>query len=186
MYDLIIIGGGPAAMSAAIYAARRKLKTAIIAQSFGGQMNEGYIIENYLGPYGTPGPALVKKFVWHLKIYKKDLDIKEGETVLDVDCKNGDKEVKTNKNIYQTKSLLIATGKVERKLDIPGAKEFEGKGITYCATCDAPLFSNKDVAVVGAGDAGTDTVHQLLKYANKIYWLNKYEKPVGTNKALAE
>lgn len=187
VYDLIIIGGGPAAMSAAVYAARRKLKTAILAKEFGGQMNEGYVIENYLGPYGTPGPALVKKFVWHLNIFKKELDIKEGERVQQISgCDQIVKNVKTDKNEYEAKTIIIATGKSDKKLDIPGAKEFEGKGITYCATCDAPMFKDKTVAVVGAGDSGIDTVHQLLDYASKIYWLNKYAEVRGENKALGE
>lgn len=187
MYDLIIIGGGPAAMSAAVYAARRKLKTAIIAKEFGGQMNESYAIENYLGPYGTPGPALAKKFIWHLNIFKKSLEIKEGETVKQISgCDQNTKVVKTDKEEYQTKTIIIATGKAERKLDIPGAAEFDGKGITYCATCDAPLFSGKTVAVVGAGDSGIDTVHQLLNYATKIFWLSKYKEPTGNQKETSQ
>jgi len=181
IYDLIIIGGGPAAMSAGIYAARRKMRTAIIAQAFGGQMNASYVIENYLGPYGTPGPDLAKKFIWHLNVYKKDLDIKEGETVKKISgCETFEKTVITDKGEYKTKSIIIATGKIERKLDIKGAEEFERKGVTYCATCDAPLFKDKTVAVVGAGDSGIDTVDQLTHYASKIYWLNKYEQPKGT------
>lgn len=174
-------------MSAAIYAARRKLKTAIIAKEFGGQMNEGYVIDNYLGPYGTPGPALVKKFVQHLNIFKKELDIKEGESVAQIsNCQTKKKAVKTDRAEYQTKTIIIATGKTERKLDIPGATEFSGRGITYCATCDAPLFAGKIVAVVGAGDSGIDTVHQLLDYATKIYWLNKYQDPTGNQQELAQ
>ncbi len=187
VYDLIIIGGGPAAMSAAVYAARRKLKTALIAKQLGGQMNEGYVIENYLGPYGTPGPALAKKFIWHLNIFKKELEIKEGEKVQQISgCDSSVKIVETDREEYKTKTVIIATGKSEKKLDIPGAKEFEGKGITYCATCDAPMFSGKIVAVVGAGDSGIDTVHQLLSYTSKIYWLNKYAEIKGENKTLGE
>lgn len=186
-YDLIIIGGGPAAMSAGVYAARRKMKTALIAKDFGGQLNEGYVIENYLGSFGTPGIDLAKKFTDHLNIFKKALDVKEGEIVQQItNCPKKIKTVKTNKAEYQTKTIVVATGKTGKRLLVPGAEEFEGKGITYCATCDAPLFKDKIVAVVGAGDSGIDTVHQLLNYAQKIYWLNKYEEPKGTQKTLAE
>jgi len=194
-YDLIIIGGGPAAMSAAIYAARKKTRTLLIAKNFGGQMMEGYQIENYLGVPGLLGSDLTRKFVEHLKKFETsssqgifDLEIKEGETVTNVKTASGsgEFEVHSDRGIYMTKSIIVATGRVERKLDVPGAKEFEGKGISYCATCDAPLFRDKIVAVIGAGDSGQDTVWQLTKYASKVYLLNRYDELRGDDKELQE
>jgi thioredoxin-disulfide reductase len=200
-YDLIIVGGGPAAISAAIYAARKQLKTLLLTREFGGQLMEGYKIENYLGYWAISGVELVQKFVEHLKRFDKkasqgnfDLEIKEGETVLSIKLKKneGDKgeskifDTQSDKENYQSKAIIIATGKSERKLEIPGAKEFEGKGISYCATCDAPIFRDKIVAVIGAGDAGQDTVWQLTKYASKIYLLNRYNDLRGDDKELRE
>ncbi|PIQ75642.1 MAG: hypothetical protein CO001_03920 [Candidatus Portnoybacteria bacterium CG_4_8_14_3_um_filter_40_10] len=201
IYDLIIIGGGPAAISAAIFAARKQLKTLLLTREFGGQLMEGYKIENYLGYWAISGVELVQKFVEHLKRFDKkasqgdfDLEIKEGETVLSIRLKQneGDEresknfDAQSNKENYQGKAIIIATGKSERKLEIPGAKEFEGKGISYCATCDAPIFRDKIVAVIGAGDAGQDTVWQLTKYASKIYLLNRYDELRGDDKELRE
>jgi len=223
VYDLIIIGGGPAAMSAGIYGARKKLKTLLLAKELGGQqMIESYQMENYLGYYQISGVELVQKFIEHLKKFEKkesagnyDLEIKEGESVFRIEKippnlpRNkfgagslkreepfslpplqkggwGGFSVYTEKNQYQTKTIIIATGKRQRILDVPGAKQFEGKGITYCATCDAPLFNDKIVAVVGAGDAGQDTAWQLVQYAKKVYIINKYPELRGSNVALSE
>lgn len=188
MYDLIIIGGGPAALSAGIYAARKKINILLLTESFGGQMMKAPLVENYLGVTDLPGFELVQKFVGHLK--KFEVKIKEGETVENIQEINPVRneisnrvysektqrsfKIKTNKNIYQAKTIIIATGKSAKELDVPGGKEFMGKGIVYCATCDAPLFSEKTVAVVGAGDAGMDTAWQLTRYADKIYIINKY------------
>lgn len=200
-YDLIIVGGGPAAISAAIYAARKQLKTLLLTKEFGGQLMEGYKIENYLGYWAISGVELVQKFVEHLKRFGKkasqgnfDLEIKEGETVRSIKLKqnkgggeeSGIFDVQSDKENYQSKAVVIATGKSERKLDIPGAKEFEGRGISYCATCDAPLFRDKIVAVIGAGDSGQDTAWQMTKYASKIYLLNRYDELRGDDKNLRE
>ena len=184
IYDLIIIGGGPAAMSAGIYAARKKINTLIITKNIGGQAIEAYEVENYLGVSGLMGTDLVKKFSEHLK--KFVTDIKEGEIVETIEKAEQNFTVKTNKNAYQSKSIIIASGKSPRELDVPGAKEFAGKGIVYCATCDAPLFKNKTVAIVGAGDAGVDTAWQLTQYADKIYLINKYADLRGDDLTLQE
>jgi len=206
-YDLIIIGGGPAAITAGIYAARAKLKTLLIAKNFGGQLIESWHIDNYPAVPEISGVDLLQKFVGHLKQYEKsasgggfDLEIKEGLMVKNIkqsgppssresrDSGEASEnfEVYANSSVFETKTIIIATGKTERKLDIPGAKEFEGKGISYCATCDAPIFGDKIVAVIGAGDAGQDTAWQLTKYASKIYLLNRYNEMRGDDKALQE
>ncbi|MFH0852749.1 MAG: FAD-dependent oxidoreductase [bacterium] len=194
MYELIIIGGGPAAMSAAIYAARKKMKTLLVAYNFGGQMMEGYKIDNYLGLPGLLGIDLTQKFMEHLKKFEKngsdgifELEAKDGETIKNIKVsENGEFEAYSDKGKYSAKAMIIATGRAERKLNVPGAKEFEGKGISYCATCDAPLFNDKIVAVIGAGDAGQDTAWELTKYAKKVYLLNRYDELRGDDKQLQE
>lgn len=184
MYDLIIIGAGPAGLSAAIYAVRKKLNILVLAQAVGGQVTEAHEVENYLGIPGLLGIELVEKFKNHAK--KINIEIKEGPEVKKIIPLKDGFEVRAISDTWQTKALIIATGKRYRKLEIPGAKEFEGKGITYCATCDAPLFRGKNVAVVGGGDAGQDTAWQLTQYASKIYLLNRYPELRGDDRQMQE
>ena len=190
IYDLIIVGGGPAGITAGIYAARKKIKTLLLAKQLGGQPTEAWQIENYPGFESILGVDLAKKFVDHLNKFKNDIEIKGGETVCAVQPlrepfsesppENGSRsndalfEVATDKNKYQTRSIIIASGVLPRKLGISGEEEFKNKGVVYCATCDAPLFKNKIVSVVGAGNSGLDAALQLTKYASKIYLFNKY------------
>lgn len=175
IYDLIIIGGGPAAMSAGIYAARKKIKTLLIAKELGGQPKEAWEIENYLGFEKILGIDLAQKFAGHLKKFSQDIEIKEGENAEKIaKSANNGFEVNVGKNTYQAKAIIVATGSSPRKLNIPGEEKFLGKGVVFCATCDAPLFAGKDVAVVGAGNSGMDAALQLTKYAKKIYLINKY------------
>jgi thioredoxin-disulfide reductase len=175
IYDLIIIGGGPAGISAGIYAARKKIKTLLIAKQLGGQPAEAWEIENYLGFEKISGVDLAQKFAEHLKKFSADIKIKEKESV-DKIIKNASNEFEINagKNIYQTKTIIVATGSSPRRLNIPGEENFIGRGVVFCATCDAPIFSGKSVAVIGAGNSGMNAVLQLTKYAKKIYLINKY------------
>lgn len=190
IYDLIIIGGGPAGITAGIYAARKKIKSLLLAKQLGGQPTEAWQIENYPGFESILGVDLAKKFVDHLNKFKSDIEIKEGENVCaiqnirepfsDKSAENDSRtvalpfEVTTDKNKYQTKSVIIASGLSPKKLGIPGEEEFKNRGVVYCATCDAPLFKNKIVSVIGAGNSGLDAALQLTKYASKIYLFNKY------------
>jgi alkyl hydroperoxide reductase subunit F len=170
MYDLIIIGGGPAGAAAGVYAARKQIKTALIADNFGGQSVESNEIQNWIGTPVISGIALAKNLKEHVKSYADGfVDLKEGEKVSKIE--HVDKDgfiVTTGKDLYKTKTVLIATGSSRRKLEIPGAKEFEGKGITYCASCDGPFFADKDVVVVGGGNAGFETAAQLLAYCKSV------------------
>lgn len=170
MFDLIIIGGGPAAISAGIYAARKKIKTLLITKDWGGQIRTTSIVENYPGFESIKGPDLVNKFVDQLK--QNELEIKEGIEVKEIK-KESDKlvKVKTDNNSYQAETLIVATGGNYKKLDLPGEKEFVNKGVSYCVTCDGPLFKNKQVAVVGGGNAGLEAALDLINYASKIYLL---------------
>ena len=187
-YELIIIGGGPAGAGASVYAARKQIKTALITKSFGGQSIESEEIQNWIGTIAISGIELSKQLKEHSKFYAGEyVDIKEGERVESVskiaptlgsesrleDVGNDGFEVKTNKNSYTTKTILVATGSSRRKLDIKGAKEFEGRGITYCASCDGPFFADKDVVVIGGGNAGFESALQLLAYCKSVTLLSR-------------
>lgn len=188
MYDLIIIGGGPAAISAGIYAARKKLKTLLICAGWGGQMTSAWQVENYPGFESILGAELVQKFVQHLR--KFEIEIREGEKVKAVKLVKKTKKLPefsllTNKDKYLTQAIIIATGKSPGHLNVPGEKEFLAKGVSYCSTCDAPLFKNKEVAVIGGGNSGVGASLELAKYAKKIY-LCQFEEELTADELLQE
>lgn len=178
MYDTLIIGGGPAGAAAAVYAARKKIKTIIITKGFGGQSEVSDSIENWIGEKKITGSEFAKMLEEHVRA-QEDIDVKKGEEVKDVKELEKGFEVITNKEKYRAKTIIVCSGGRRRKLKVPGAEKFEGKGISYCATCDAPLFRDKSVAVVGGGNAGLEAVIDLKPYAKKIYLLNLKEKPTG-------
>lgn len=189
MYELIIIGGGPAGAAAGVYAARKQIKTALIAESFGGQSVESNEIQNWIGTTAISGIDLAKNLKEHVKFYAdKFVDIKEGERVTKVEhIEQNSFVVSTNKDTYKTKAVLIATGGARRKLEVSGAREFEGKGITYCASCDGPFFADKDVVVIGGGNAGFESAAQLLAYCKSVTLLARGEfraDPVTIEKVL--
>ncbi len=165
MYDLIIIGGGPAGIVAGIYAARKKLKTLTLAKNFIGQTGLTGIIENWPGEKIITGPELMNKFEEHLKNY--EIEIKE-EKVVSLE-KSKEFSVKTGKEEFSSRAVIIATGRKARALDVPGEREFIGKGIVYCTTCDAPLFKNKNVIVVGGGNAGLESAIELTDHTDKVF-----------------
>ncbi|MEJ0053437.1 MAG: FAD-dependent oxidoreductase [bacterium] len=174
MHDLIIIGGGPAGVSAGVYAARKQLKTVLVTEEIGGQSTVSEGIENWIGTVKIPGVELAKSFKTHLEAYKRDLvGIVEGERVAGLKKIEGGFECSTKNGAYQARAVLIASGAARRKLDIPGADKFENKGVTYCASCDGPLFAGADVAVVGGGNAGFETAAQLLAYAKSVTLLHR-------------
>jgi len=189
-YDLIIIGGGPAGAAAGVYAARKQIKTLLIAESFGGQSTESNEIQNWVGTIAISGLDLAKDLKEHVRFYAaKFVEIKEGEKAQKID-KVGQEDflVTTNKGSYNAKMILVSTGSLRRKLDIPGAKEFEGKGITYCVSCDGPFFEGKDVAVIGGGNAGFESALQLLTYCKSVTLIshNKFHAdPVTMEEVLA-
>ena len=175
IYDLAIIGGGPAGTAAGVYASRKRLKTVLIAESFGGQSIVSSDIQNWVGTVTIPGEQLAKDLEKHLRAYAEDIvDIKTGELVEKIEkTASGTFLVKTPKSQFEAKTVLIATGSTRRKLEIPGAKEYENKGITYCATCDGPLFAGQDLVVIGGGNAAFETCAQLLAYAKSVTLLNR-------------
>ena len=171
MYDCIIIGGGPAGAAAAVYAARKKLKALFIAESIGGQSVVSESIENWIGEKSISGFDLGKKLEDHVRA-QEGIDIKVSERVTAV-AEDGDGFSVTSASgtTYQAKTVLVVTGGRRRKLNVPGEDAFLGKGVADCATCDAPLFRGKDVAVVGGGNAALEAVVDLLHYATHVYLL---------------
>lgn len=167
MYDIIIIGGGPSALAAAVYAARQKVDFIVIAENVGGQILWSSDIENYLGFKSITGMELVPRFIEQIEYNK--VQIKD-EKVSSMEKKGNTFIVKTDKNNpYESKTILIASGKKPRKLNVSGEDEFLGRGVSYCALCDAALFPDKNVAVVGGGNAAMDAALLIQKYAKKVY-----------------
>jgi len=170
MFDLVIIGAGPAGIAASIYAARKKMKFLVIAKNVGGQAAWSGDIENYIGYQFITGPELVGKFEEHMRKY--NIELKENEEVIELKRRNDGVWVRTDKGAYEAKTAIIASGKRSRELGVPGELEFKNRGLTYCATCDAPLFAEKDVAVIGGGNSALDAVLQLVQIAKHIYLIN--------------
>lgn len=174
IYDLIIIGGGPAGCSAAVYAARKQLRTLLILSEWGGQSTVSDDVQNWIGTPHISGANLANSLKNHVMEYKgENLEIQENEVInisknensFIVETKSGKKE--------SGKTILVSTGSSRRKLEIPGAEEFENKGITYCASCDGPLFSGADVVVIGGGNAGFESASQLLAYCSSVTLLSR-------------
>ena len=187
LYDVIIIGGGPAGAAAAIYSARKKLKTLLITDSFGGQSVVSADIQNWIGEPHISGFDLAQKLEEHVRSFGDAVEIKMPERVMEIksvrclpDGKAGstsdricDFEVKTDKGAYESKALILAQGARRKKLGVPGEEKFNGKGVAYCSTCDAPLFSGKKAAVVGGGNAGLEAAVDLFPYASEIYLIHR-------------
>ena len=165
--DLIIVGAGPAGITAAVYAARKQLDFSVISQDIGGQAALSGDIENYTGYQFITGPELAEKFRQHLKQYV--FDLREGETVAKVE-RDGNlfKVVTAKSETLAAKTLIIASGKRPRLLNVPGEVEYKNHGLTYCATCDAPLFRGKVTAVIGGGDSAPHAVLQLMNLSPTI------------------
>ena len=197
MNDLLIIGGGPAGIAAGVYAARKRVKTVLITEEIGGQSTVSEGIENWIGTVHIPGQELARSLKTHLEAYKGDVvEIVEGDRVIGlskgvggfVATTSGGKEI-------TAKAVLIASGAGRRKLAVPGADMFEHKGVTYCASCDGPIFAGQDVAVVGGGNAGLETAAQLLAYAKSVTLIHRrsefkadaitVEKVLGHEKLIA-
>jgi len=172
LYDTVVIGGGPAGTAAGVYAARKKIKTVLITEEFGGQSTVSGGIENWLGEKRISGMDLAGKLEEHVRT-QPSLKIVSPAMVRSVEqiseCLF---DVTTDKEgTYRTKTLIVASGSRRKYLHVPGEKRLDGKGVAFCATCDAPLYQDRDVAVVGSGNTAMETVVDLLSYANHIYLL---------------
>lgn len=166
IYDLMIIGAGPAGITAAIYAARKRMDFLVLTVNVGGQVTFSSTIENYTGFQYITGEELAAKFYDHLKQHNFDFRMEEARKV---SVENGVFKVTTDNGDYSGKTVIVATGRRPRELNVPGEREFKNRGVSYCATCDAPLFNGMDVAVVGGGNSGLEAVLQLMKIANSVY-----------------
>ncbi len=165
MYDLIIIGAGPAGLTACLYAGRARLKTLALEKMVaGGRILLTETIENFPGfPEGISTQELIQRMQEQVK--SLDIEIKL-EEVLELDCQS--KSVKTNEKTYQAKSIIIATGALPRKLGVPGEDGLTGRGVSYCATCDGPLFKDKNVVVIGGGNAVAEEALYLSRFAKTV------------------
>ena len=176
MHDVVIIGGGMAGLSAAIYASRARLDFKIISSEFGGQFLVSGEVLNYPGLVNSSGVELMKIMKEQMKFNNVNVSI---ETVKKVEKLGKNFIVKTDKNKYETIAVIIATGSRPRRLDVKGEKDFERKGVTYCAICDGPLFSGKDVAVIGSGSSALEAVDFMESIASNIYLLVRGDKLKG-------
>jgi NADH-dependent peroxiredoxin subunit F len=176
-FDLVIIGGGPAGVAAAVYAARKKLKTVLITDGWGGQSSVSEDIQNWIGTPHISGADLGKSFKAHLEEYAADqVTIADGRRATAVTKTAGGFATTTSKaDTYESSAILITVGSERRKLIAKGAADFEHKGLTYCASCDGPLFSDRDVIVVGGGNAAFESAAQLLAYTKSVTLLNRGE-----------
>lgn len=173
VYDVIIIGAGPAGLTAAIYTTRRAMKTLVISQDIGGQVATTPDVENYPGFDYIEGPDLMQKFHKQAEKFGAEFVFEEIKEIK----KQGDTfEAISNTKTYQARAVILAFGLTHRHLGVPGEEEFGGKGVSYCATCDAPLFKGKDVAVVGGGSSALDAALLLSKIANKVYLVHRRDQ----------
>jgi len=177
MYDLIIIGAGPAGITAAIYASRKRINLLVITKDLGGQTALSGDIENYTGYQYITGFELTQKFLEHMNRFS--IELKEAEEARKIEKTTSGFKVATDIATYEAKTLILASGARPRTLNIPGEAEYKNRGVTYCATCDAPLFQGKDVAVIGGGNSALDATLQLTKIANRIYLITKYDSYRG-------
>ncbi len=167
MYDLMIIGGGPAGLAASVYAARKQLKTLLVSGDIGGQVNTTLGIENYLGYQFIEGPELMDKFQTQMSQFP--IDQKIGEKVSRLEkIEMGFEAISETGDRYQSKAVIFAAGKSPRKLNVPGEAKFTGRGVTYCAICDGPVFSGQRVAVVGGGNSALEAALDMVKIAEHV------------------
>ena len=191
MKDLIIIGGGPGGVAAGVYAARKHVRTTLIAEEIGGQSTVSDGVENWIGTVRIPGAELATALKEHLDAYKADkVETVIGKRVTKLEkIEGGFRATTDDESTYEAKAVLLASGAGRRKLEVPGADTFEHKGVTYCASCDGPLFSGQDVAVVGGGNAGFETAAQLLAYAKSVTMIHRRHHfkadPITVEKVLA-
>jgi thioredoxin-disulfide reductase len=175
VYDVAIIGGGPAGMSAGIYSERQGLDAVLITKSFGGQMAQKAVdIENYPGFEKISGFDLISKMEDQLR--SKKITIKNDKVVI-VERENNIFKIKLeDENVLESKTIIITSGSEPRLLNVAGEKDFIGRGVSYCTTCDGPLFANKDIAIIGGGNGGFEAAIFMSVYANNIYILEFNEQ----------
>jgi len=177
LYDLIIIGAGPAGITASVYASRKKMNFLVLTKDIGGQAAWSSDVENYPGYQFITGPELVAKFQEHME--KFGIKSRENEEVVELEKRDDVIYIRTTKASYEAKTAIIASGKRVKEIGVPGEREYKNKGVAYCVTCDGPLFSDKDVAVIGGGNSALDAAIQMMKIANKVYLINITDELAG-------
>lgn len=175
-YDVLIVGYGPAGITAAIYAARKKLSVVLIGDLPGGEVRNSGDIENWPGDRTTDGNALADKMIAHLQDHKDGVEIVQDKVASITKEGNVFTSTTDSKKIFQSKTVIYTAGRHPRMLGVPGEEAHKNLGVTYCATCDAPLFGGKSVAVVGGGNTGAEAVIMLQKIASHIYLLHDTDK----------
>jgi alkyl hydroperoxide reductase subunit F len=174
MYELVIIGGGPAAVAAGVYAARKQIKTLLVTETFGGQSIVSNDIQNWIGTVSIPGLKLAQDLEAHVRA-QQGLEVVDGERIKSIEKVNGEppkgffRLTTESGKTFEANTVFLGSGSRRKRLGIPGEDRLDGKGVVFCSTCDAPLFKNKTVAVVGAGNAGLEAVIDSIPYAEKIY-----------------
>ncbi len=169
-YDIIILGAGPAGLTAALYAARRALKTLVISKDLGGHIGKAQAIENYPGYEEISGAELAQKMLSQAQKYGAEIIFEEAEKI---DKSKIGFSVKTPTKKYECKALILAYGKTPRNLEVLGENKFSGRGVSYCVNCDMPLFKNKIIAIVGGGNSALDAVLYGSKLAKKVYLIHR-------------
>lgn len=180
MYDVVIIGSGPAGLSAAVYARRAKLKVLVIEKAgySGGQIVNTSDVDNYLGMQGIDGFEMAMKFRTHAEHFEAEFIDDEVLDIMEKPDRIFDVNLKSDK-IISTKTIIIATGATYKKLGIPGEMEYIGRGVSYCATCDGAFYRDKEVAVVGGGDVALEDALYLSNIANKVYLIHRRDELRG-------
>lgn len=169
-YDVVIVGTGPAGLAAGLYTARRNLKTLIIGELLGGQMSYAVVIENYPGFDKISGMELAEKMKKQAEKFGCEIKM---EKVVDMELNGETKNIKTSRGSYTSKAVVLATGGQHRKLNVKGEDKFIGKGVSYCATCDGPLFKGKDVAVIGGGDTAVYAAGYMKEFCPNVYLIHR-------------
>nr|HQH10806.1 FAD-dependent oxidoreductase [Candidatus Sumerlaeota bacterium] len=171
MYDLIIIGAGPAGITAAIYAARKRMNFMMVSKDIGGQTALSGDVENYLGYQFITGPDLAVKFKEHLDKFNVELKVGEAATLVQ---KDGEIiKVQTDKGSYEARTAIVASGRIPRRLGAEGEMQFINRGVTYCATCDGAFFRGKNVAVIGGGNTALEDALYLTSFCSHIYVVHR-------------
>ncbi|MBN2483501.1 MAG: FAD-dependent oxidoreductase [Candidatus Omnitrophica bacterium] len=170
VYDLLILGAGPAGITASVYAVRKKIDFLVITRDIGGQTTWSGDIENYTGYQFITGPQLTRKFQDHMDSY--GITVKMPQAVTAIGYNDAMFTVTTDEAEYLSRTLIIATGKQPRRLGVPGEEEFRNRGVTYCATCDGPVFKDKPVAIIGGGNSALDAALQMMKISPQVYLIN--------------
>ena len=174
-YDIVIIGGGPAGLAAGLYAARGNMKTVILEKLIpGGQLNNTLDVENYPGMDHVTGPQIAQAMEEQTKRF--GCEIISNTNITKVDLSNEKKLIYSDRGTFASKAVIIATGSEYRKLNVPGEKEYSGKGVSYCAVCDGAFFKEKELVVVGGGDSAVEEGTYLTKFANKVTIIHRRDK----------